>query len=274
MPDDPGFDREPSSGAPTEGVRIINADEAAEVVERANAVKRRGDDEPKFGDRPEPPGGPRPDLRFPLADSSDPGLIVRPRVASVEAGADAPPPPPAAPDVDIDLSSDDDQPVLSVPISGSVELPHWTAPATGEVPRVIVGGDDADEAARWAAFADQGPRWRDQTVDREESAEVGVADLIGEAEDAPSPLGALDTTERPSTQEFLTFDDLDVPQQPLPTVPARGSVDDPIRISSEPSRPSAGGGSQGPGSTPPPGSGPRRAGRSRRRRARVESTSR
>ncbi len=96
-------------------------------------------------------------------------------------------------------------------------------------------GDDDDEAARWAAFADQGPRWRDQSGDWDGDEADGVAPL-GAGDDFDSPLGALDTTERPSDEEFLTFDDLEVPQQPLPTAPARGSFDDPIRISSEPTR--------------------------------------
>ena len=41
--------------------------------------------------------------------------------------------------------------LISLPISGSVELPHWTEPGTGEVPRVIIGvDDDADDDARLA----------------------------------------------------------------------------------------------------------------------------
>ena len=248
MADDPRPDAD-TPVDPSEGVRIIKPADAAEAVESGAAVKRRSDDEPKYGDRPETPGGPRPDLRFPLSDASDPGLIVRPRLAPVEPRP-APPPPPAA-----------DGPVLSVPTSGAVELPHWTEPATGEVPKVVIGADE-DEAARWAAFADQGPRWRDQSGDWEGDDADGVASLGGGSHAESASLGALDTSERPSDEEFLTFEDLDVPSQPLPTAPTRGSLEDPIRISTEPSRPSA----AAPGRRPPSASGPvRPAGRSPRR---------
>jgi phosphatidate cytidylyltransferase len=262
MADDTGFDETrgsqatPSSSAPAdpaEGVRIIKPDEAAEAVERGDAVKRRSDAEPKYGDRPETPGGPRPNLRFPLADSSDPSLIVRPRLAPVEPRSSRPP--------------DPDHPVLSVPTSGSVEMPHWTEAATGEVPKVVIGEDD-EEQERWAAFAEQGPRWRDQSGDWEDEAADGVAPLV--ADDArTSSLGALDTSDRPSTEEFLTFGDLDVPQAAPPTAPARGSLEDPIRISTEPgrsatappraaatgttSRAAARARRRGPGEPPPPG---------------------
>jgi phosphatidate cytidylyltransferase len=258
---------------PSEGVRLIKADEAAEAVERGDAVKRRGDDRPKYGDRPEAPDGPRPNLRFPLADSADPTLIVRPKVAPVEPrSADAagqgrradpiePEPadiesgsgvilePPSLPIVTTeDLArppstsglgtSTADDGLVSSPTSGSVELPHWTAAATGEVPRVIIGEvDDDEENARWSSFADQGPRWRDQSSGSWEPDDTDVADLIADPADDEIGLGALDTRERMSDEEFLNFDDLDVPQQDLPTARPRGSFDDPISIQSEPARP-------------------------------------
>ncbi len=237
MADDPrleGQDDIPATPDPSEGVRLIKPDEAAEVVETGRAVKRRASDEPRYGDRPEPPGGPRPSLRFPLADSADPSLIVRPRVAAVE--------PRRADDPASTGSNQGEDPeagLISLPISGSVELPHWTEPGTGEVPRVIIGvDDDPDDDARWAAFSDQGPRWRDQTTDWDQGDDSGVAGLIGDQDDGET-YGALDTTDRPTAQEFLTFEDLEVPQADLPTAPARGSFDDPIRISSEPARPPA-----------------------------------
>ncbi len=235
MADESPFDVPPEDALPvadpSEGVRLIKPEQAAEAVERGDAVARKADDSPKYGDRPEAPGGPRPNLRFPLADSADPTLIVRPKVSPVEpreaeaAGQGALPPDP------------DDEPVLSLPTSGSVEMPHWTAPATGEVPKVIIGegDDDPDEAARWSSFADQGPRWRDQQADWN-ADDSGMYHLIEPAPDEP-PLGALDTSERMSDEEFLSFDDLDVPQQAQPTAPTRGSAADPIRIQSEPARP-------------------------------------
>ena len=40
---------------PTEGVRIIGADEAAEALERGDVRRRLSEDEPRFGDRPPQP---------------------------------------------------------------------------------------------------------------------------------------------------------------------------------------------------------------------------
>src|SRR3954451_14674276 len=65
---------------PTEGVRIIGAEEAAEAVERGDVAPRRAEGELRFGDRPEaPPEGVRPAVRFPLPEDEDPAAI-RPRV--------------------------------------------------------------------------------------------------------------------------------------------------------------------------------------------------
>jgi len=215
---------------PEEGVRIIKADEVAEAVERGDAVRRKRD-EPKFGDRPEPPSvDGEPVLRFPLGGSADPAGIERPRVAPIEPrtvedlAANPPPPTP---------------PVLSVePVTGETELPHWTEPATGEVPRVIIGegDDDADEVARWSSFASSGPRWRDEHDDWDHDVTAGLTDA--EQVESVEALGALDRTERPTAEEFLTFDDLEIPEAPAPIKrPARGSSADPIRIRSAENRP-------------------------------------
>jgi phosphatidate cytidylyltransferase len=78
--DELGRPEDDRPGDPTEGVRIIGAEEAAEALERGDVASRRGDDEPRFGDRPKPPPvGPKPALRFPLG-SDDPADLgaVRP----------------------------------------------------------------------------------------------------------------------------------------------------------------------------------------------------
>jgi phosphatidate cytidylyltransferase len=67
------YDRDERSEPPSEGVRIIGAEEAAEALERGDVVPRRNEGEPKFGDRPNPPPtGPRPVLRFPLGQGAEP----------------------------------------------------------------------------------------------------------------------------------------------------------------------------------------------------------
>lgn len=214
-----GRDDEARPEGGDEGVRLIPPGEAAEAVERGAAVPRKGADQKKFGDRPEPPpADKKAAIRFPLDDATDPGEVERPRV------------------VPVDRPSGEQPVVAFEPPSAETELPHWTADATGEVPRVVLGGDDdAEESERWAAFANSAPRWRDQTTDwnREEDH---AGDLV---HDDDTRLGALDDTDRPSQEAFLGFDDLEVPDAPPPTASR-----EPIRIQSGGRRPIR---PQGPG---------------------------
>jgi len=168
---------------PTEGVRIIGPDEAAEAMERGDVAPRRTDDQPRFGDRPPaPPAGPRPALRFPLDASADPTRIERPPVQP-------------APD----------------PVTGPVELPHWTEPPTGEVPAVLIGddgplmGDGGDDLDAWSSFATSTPRWRDADDDWEDDG--FMEQLAGDSDDVR--VGALgDQDSEPSHEEYFSFDDL------------------------------------------------------------------
>jgi CDP-diglyceride synthetase len=166
-----------------EGVRIIGADEAAEAMERGDVTPRRGDDLPRYGDRPAPPpAGPRPALRFPLDASADPSRIERPPVQP-------------APD----------------PVTGPVELPHWTEPPTGEVPAVLIGDDgplldDEDDSDVWSSFATSTPRWRD--ADDDWSDDDYLSSLSDRSDEVR--VGALaDGDDRPSHDEYYGFDDLE-----------------------------------------------------------------
>jgi phosphatidate cytidylyltransferase len=169
------------SDPPSEGVRIIGAEEAAEALERGDVAQRRGDDLPRYGDRPHSPSadGPRPVLRFPLGSSSDPRDIERPVVS--------------APD----------------PISEQVELPHWTEPPTGQVPQILPESGDDEGLDDWTSFASSAPRWRDDSTrhERDEGFE-DVASWGGEEAD-DGRLGALDDSERPTHDDYFTFADLD-----------------------------------------------------------------
>jgi phosphatidate cytidylyltransferase len=117
---------------PTEGVRLIGADEAAEALERDDIQHRLRDDQPRFGDRPTSAeaGGSRPALRFPLGSDDDPTTIERPPVVPVQPPTEAP------------------------------ELSHWVGSAAEEVPKMNRRdprqGDDP-----WSTLADSDPRWRD-----------------------------------------------------------------------------------------------------------------
>ncbi len=217
MDEQPG-DQDPS-GSEAEGVRIIGPDEAAEAVERGDVVSRRSREEPRFGDRPsEPdsqPKGPRPTLRFPLADSAgdpeisrppvrpvpetpraeptgDPGSRDEPRslfsIRAASGGTDARDPEPQAPQADQRDSS------------GQIDIPHWTEPATGEVPAVIASDREDDEEA-WRSFAEGTPRWRDQGSDFDERDDMSLlaADEV--------KVGALDEG-APGEEELLSFEDL------------------------------------------------------------------
>jgi phosphatidate cytidylyltransferase len=81
----------------------------------------------------------------------------------------------------------------------SFVLPHWTEPATGQVPRVV-GGDD-HESDQPGTGASQ-PRWRDEG---ERTSESDFTDLV---EDAPR-LGAL-AADTPTTELGDSFFDDDV----------------------------------------------------------------
>jgi phosphatidate cytidylyltransferase len=193
---------------PAEGVRIIGPDEAAEVMERDDVAPRRTDDQLRFGDRPpKPPAGPRPTLRFPLDASADPTRIERPPVQP-------------APD----------------PVTGPVELPHWTEPPTGEVPAVLIGDDsplldDGEDLDAWSSFATSTPRWRDADDDWEDDGFMQrLADDGDEAR-----MGALGGQDDPSHEAYFGFDDLeerteertgDVFEPAEPAAPYRSGDDD------------------------------------------------
>ncbi|HKE74762.1 MAG TPA: phosphatidate cytidylyltransferase [Acidimicrobiales bacterium] len=116
---------------PTEGVRLLGADEAAEAMERDDIRRRLGDDEPRFGDRPAAPPteGPRPALRFPLGSYDDPNQIERPPVVPVQRRTEAP------------------------------ELSHWAGSAAEEVPNM----NRRDPRQGDEGWSDPGadPRWRE-----------------------------------------------------------------------------------------------------------------
>lgn len=175
---------EPAAPDGNEGVRIIGADEAAEAMERGDVTPRRTDDELRFGDRPPaPPAGPRPALRFPLDASADPTRIERPPVEP-------------APD----------------PVTGPVSMPHWTEPPTGEVPAVLIGGDeplladDEDDLEAWSSFATSTPRWRD--ADDDWGDDGFVEHLAGDSGEVR--VGALgDVDAEPSHEEYFGFEDME-----------------------------------------------------------------
>jgi phosphatidate cytidylyltransferase len=120
---------------------------------------------------------------------------------------------PSGDDVTRVILGDVDEPVLDLgPPTGESLLPHWTEPATGQVPKVVVGDEapsDPDEEARWSTYAAGATRWRDEH-DTTDHGDL-MADLANVPEDdADHRLGALDTSDRTSDEAFLNFDDVDL----------------------------------------------------------------
>lgn len=148
------------------------------------------DDASTAGDRPRPeearPSGPRPQRPQPE------GVRI---IGATEAAA--PSPGAAEPELPLDspragsrsaprssVGPDTVSEIPAVAPEESFELPHYSGPPTGQVPRVVIG-EETD--ASWSGLADQ-PRWRDTEHHFDEQA--GFGDLVG---DEPR-LGALGET--------------------------------------------------------------------------------
>ncbi len=124
---------------PSEGVRIIGPDEAAQVAQRGDVQPRLRSDRPRYGDRPSPPptDGPRPSMRFPLDASADPSEFERPPVVPTE--RHRPP----------------------------TELSHWDESALEEVPNMSPRDPyEGDDGTAWSSVPGAGPRWRDDDGDQ------------------------------------------------------------------------------------------------------------
>jgi phosphatidate cytidylyltransferase len=125
--------------------------------------------------------------------------------------------------------------VTPSPSSPAVELPHWTEPPTGEVPRILPEsepaeeGDVEDDLDAWSSMAS--PRWRDTPGDWE-GADFDPDEFRG-AEEAR--VGAL--ADRPEHSDLFSFDEPEPLFEPEPP---------PVRASSRP-RPQTAGEEPAPG---------------------------
>jgi phosphatidate cytidylyltransferase len=110
-----------------------------------DGVRVVGDHEqdPQPPQRPQRPQAPQPEARFPLPEGPS---------WSASGG---------------DYEADEHE----QPAAGGVQLPHWTEPATGEVPRVLGGEHADDDFAAWsqAGATGSGPRYRTGDADWAES---------------------------------------------------------------------------------------------------------
>ncbi len=196
------FPNDKRSDETAEGVRIIGAEEAEKAIEREDVARRLPHDAPRFGDRPDaPPGdGPRPAIRFPLTGSTDPGDIERLPVVPAE----------------------------------PVNMPHWTEPATGEVPAILASGneEDSDDLDAWSSFSSSQPRWRGEGTDFERDEYDDFSRLA----DDETRVGALDPN-RPDPEEFFEFE----PQEPAyeAAAPSTRAISSDPRRARQRSRPSS-----------------------------------
>jgi phosphatidate cytidylyltransferase len=240
-PDEPeGPPRQPS-----EGVRILGAQEAAEATGRHDAVRRR--DRKRFGDRPDTPEAEGDLPRITISSSEAPSESDAGHFGKVPIVPPATTPPPEEPrwgepehvgharvtdreptgslfddaDDGDDLDQGDDE---------SFVLPHWTEPATGQVPKVVIEDDEP-----LVAGSEQ-PRWRD---DAERAGEPGFDDLM---EDPPT-LGALGGAVASSSTEDDFFE-RELDHDPLEAFAPSDS-------GSTPRRTRGGGGGSGRSSRPP-----------------------
>jgi phosphatidate cytidylyltransferase len=179
-----------------EGVRIIGAEEAQAKLDSGLAGRRIADSEPRFGDvpaRPDPTA--RPDLSFPRAESGTPPAADEPTaehpdlveaVAGALAGTPEPETETLAPEA-----------VEETPPAPE-GLPHWSEPATGEIPVIF-----ADEDAEASGEVPAAPRFRSGGSDWDESELETFRVLSAEPDEDEAPLRA---QELPPEDDDVAFD--------------------------------------------------------------------
>ncbi|MBK5224499.1 MAG: phosphatidate cytidylyltransferase [Acidimicrobiia bacterium] len=152
---------------------------------------RTPDDEPREGFRVlGADGEPEGDMRTP----EDPDQFGRVPVVRPDDPA------PQAPSADTDAAAGADS-------GAAPELPHWTDPPTGEVPKIFSDGDD--DLAAWSTVSSTQPRWRDQSTDWDDT------DLAALGEDLPK----VGVREDEPSDDFFTFDDATSAQPETYSVP-------------------------------------------------------
>ena len=91
-------------------------------------------------------------------------------------------------------------------VGPSNPMPHWTEPATGEMPRLLFDEEPAapdEDLEAWSSFAAT-PRWRSSADDWDDDTD------ISEFGDSETRVGALDSGAQESSGVFV-FDDTSEP---------------------------------------------------------------
>lgn len=167
----------------SEGVRIIGATEAGQPRPAADDGSTGDEDATDLV----PPREPLPEIRLPHTMSNEDRAPV-------------------------DLTSDEE-----VDPSEDYELPHYSEPPTGQVPRVVIG-EETD--ASWSGMSDQ-PRWRD--TDHQFEEQTSFTDLVNEDSDLGVRESAATATEFFDANDDLTDDGAE--PTPVPRG-GTGEVDD------------------------------------------------
>ncbi|MDQ3680687.1 MAG: phosphatidate cytidylyltransferase [Actinomycetota bacterium] len=202
----PSPDERPKS----EGVRIIGAEEAARALEHGQAAGRRPSDVPRYGDVPRRPEGPRPAQRFPLPESVDPAEVRRPPLAGGQVQPTVQPTvQPKESPAERPTVRDAPEGMVAFPESTGAEMPHWTEPPTGEVPRILESEALEEDPEAWSSPG-RGPRWRDSESDWAEADFEGLS-----LEDVEPRTGVLDTS-RTEHSDLFSFDEPEVATAPEP----------------------------------------------------------
>jgi phosphatidate cytidylyltransferase len=121
----------------------------------------------------------------------------------------------------IRLIGDEEEPPLRFGPDDTGPLPHWTAPPTGEVPKVFA---DSEEAEAWSGLQ-SGPVWRD-----DRGAAPGTVEEefdLGSLDTGPK-VGALD--ERPAPRDMFFDDEDEVVEEEPSFLPPPIVEPDPSRV--------------------------------------------
>src|SRR5262245_49703364 len=110
-------------------------------------------------------------------------------------------------------SADDREPEENegIRLVGSSEpLPHWTEPATGEMPRLLFDEEPVqpdEDLEAWSSFAAT-PRWRSSADDWDDDTD------ISEFGDSETRVGALDSGAEERSSVFVFDDTTEPPTDP------------------------------------------------------------
>jgi len=138
-------------------------------------------------------------------NQSDPRNWVLPDASDDEAEAARPMDEAGGPATEsVQLIGEEDQPPVRFGPDDTGPLPHWTAPPTGEVPKILsdAGGDESEA---WSGLTAQGPVWRDDRGAApgqvEEEFDLGSLDSgirVGALDERPAPLDPFFDDEEPA----------------------------------------------------------------------------